>query len=344
MTSIQDILSKIANKQDLSSEEMSFAVTTMMEGKATPAQIGAFLIGMRMKGETVEEIAAAVKITRAFANKVSIDHPNLIDIVGTGGDSAQTFNISTACTFVVAAAGGIVAKHGSRSISSKSGSADLLEAAGVNIMLNADEVADCINKIGLGFMYSLQHHPAVKYVSGPRKELGMRSFFNITGPLTNPANAKHQLFGVFDKQWLEPCAEVLKTLGSKHVLVVHSQDGLDEISIAAATDVAELKDNKIISYQITPEQFNIKRQSLDAIKVESPEQSLELIKSVLDNKPGPALDIVTLNSGAAIYAADLAPNIAAGVEKAKGVIASGAAKNKLQQLIDVTNQSSKETL
>jgi len=338
MDAIKSALTKIVDNKNLSADEMTQVTQCIMTGKATPAQIGAFLMGMRMKGETVVEIAAAVKVMREFATKVNVDHPKLVDVVGTGGDSSHTFNISTACTFVVAAAGAVVAKHGSRSISSKSGSADLLEAAGVNIMLNSDQVAECIKNIGLGFMFSQQHHPAVKYVVGPRKELGLRSLFNITGPLTNPAGAKHQLFGVFDKKWLQPIAEVLQELGSSHVLVVHSQDGLDEISIAAPTDVAELKDNKITRYQITPEQFGIERRSLDAIKVKTPQESLQIIQQVLDNQAGPACDIVLLNAGAALYAADLVDDIAAGVEKAKAVIEEGLAKQKLAQLIKETKQ------
>jgi anthranilate phosphoribosyltransferase len=260
-----------------------------------------------------------------------------VDIVGTGGDSANTFNISTASTFVVAAAGGIVAKHGNRSVSSKSGSADLLEAAGVNLELTPQQVEQCIEQIGVGFMFAPLHHSAMKHAIGPRREMGVRTIFNVLGPLTNPAGAPNQLLGVFSDELVEPLAEVLKALGSNHVLVVHSEDGMDEISIAAPTKVAELRNGAITTYTITPEQFGIERGDINALTVDSAQQSLAIVKRVLDNESGPARDIVVLNAGAAIYAADLVDSLEAGINKAQEVIASGAARDKLDALVSLSS-------
>jgi len=330
---IQVTLKKLLNKQDLSNAEMREVMQAMMNGALTDAQIGGFLIALRCKGETVEEIAAAVSVMRELAQQVDVQGPHVIDTCGTGGDGANTFNISTAAAFVVAAAGGKVAKHGNRSVSSRCGSADLLEAAGVNLDLSARQVAQSIREIGVGFLFAAKHHSAVRHTVGPRKEMGVRTLFNLIGPLSNPAQAQHQLIGVFDRQWLVPVAEVLKKLGSKHVLVVHAEDGLDEISIAAPTFVAELKNAEISTYSVSPEQFGLARSSLSLLAVDNAQDSLEIINAVLDNQPGPARDIVALNAGAAIYAADLCDTLLDGVNTALQVIENGSAKSKLQALI-----------
>ena len=305
----------------------------MMAGQLTDAQIAGFLIALRCKGETVEEIAAAVSVLRELVRKVPVQGEHIIDTCGTGGDGANTFNISTASAFVVAAAGGKVAKHGNRSVSSSCGSADVLEAAGVNLDMPAEQVADCVNQIGVGFLFAAKHHNAVRHTVAARKEMGVRTLFNLIGPMSNPANAPHQLIGVFDKQWLIPVAEVLKKLGSRHVLVVHAEDGLDEISIAAPTDVAELKIGKITSYSITPEQFGLQRASLASLAITDAQSSLEIIRSVLNNQPGPALDIVALNAGAAIYAADLVDSMSDGIQRAQQVLADGSAMAKFEALV-----------
>ena len=304
-----------------------------MSGQLHDAQIAAFLIALRCKGETVDEIAAAVSVMRQLGQKVKVQGQHVIDTCGTGGDGANTFNISTAAAFVVAAAGAKVAKHGNRSVSSRCGSADLLETAGVDLNLSAEQVAAAVDEIGVGFLFAAKHHGAVKHTVEARKAMGVRTLFNLIGPLSNPANAKHQLIGVYDSRWLRPVAEVLQKLGSEHVLVVHAEDGLDEISIAAPTQVAELKNGEISTYQLNPEQFGMQRSSLSELAVEDAEQSLAIIERVFANQAGPARDIVVLNAGAAIYAADLATDLAQGVEKALAVIASGEAKAKLLALV-----------
>ncbi len=323
----------IAN-QDLTREEMTDVMRSIMTGAATPAQIGGFLVGLRMKGETVDEITAAASVMRELATSVDVSGEHIVDIVGTGGDGSSTFNISTASTFVVAAAGGIVAKHGNRSISSKSGSADLLEAAGVSLDLNAEQVAKCISTVGVGFMFAPKHHSAMKHAIGPRKEMAVRTVFNLLGPLTNPAGAPNLLLGVYDKAWVEPIAKVLKNLGNNHVMVVHSDDGMDEISIAAATQVSELKDGSITNYKINPEDFGMSKSDLKSIVVDGAQQSLEIIKSVFNGEQSAARDIVLLNSGAAIYVAGLSDSLKAGIEKAKCVIDDGSAMNKLNKLAE----------
>lgn len=330
---IQKALQILLDKQDLSADQMRAVMRLIMSGGATDAQIGGFLIALRCKGESVDEIAAAAEVMRELAGKVHVKGEYLIDTCGTGGDGANTFNISTTCAFVVAAAGGRVAKHGNRSVSSSCGSADVLEAAGVNLDLTAEQVASCVNEIGVGFLFAPKHHGAMKYTIGPRREMGVRTLFNLLGPLSNPAGAPNQLIGVFGKDWLEPLAQVLKKLGSRHVLVVNADDGLDEISIASATSVAELKNGQVTTYTVTPEQFGLQRASLAELAVDGTASSLAMVKSVLDNKPGPARDIVVLNAGAAIYAADLADSLAAGVEKAQQIIAGGAARAKWDALI-----------
>lgn len=335
---INQLLDKIIQRRDLTSAEMTEIMLALLEGHLTAAQIGGFLVGMRMKGETIAELVAAITVLRELVVPVPIMGPHVIDIVGTGGDQAYTFNISTACAFVVAAAGGCVAKHGNRSISSRSGSADVLEAAGVNLMLTPRQVADCAEQIGVGFMFAPSHHSAMQHTLSARKELGIKTFFNILGPLANPANARKQVVGVFAKTWLEPVAEILRQLGSEHVLVVHAEDGLDEISIGTPTFVAELKKGKIRSYSICPEQFSFARSSIETLKVESATESLDILRQVLLNTPGPARDIVALNSGAAIYVAGLTTDLAAGIEKAQEVISSCAAYEKLQALIALSQK------
>lgn len=333
---IQSALQTVLDRQNLSSDQMREVMSSIMSGGATPAQIGGLLIALRCKGETVEEIAAAAQVMRELATKVEVSGAHIIDTCGTGGDGANTFNISTTAAFVVAAAGGQVAKHGNRSVSSRSGSADVLEAAGVNLELTPEQVARCVKEIGVGFLFAPRHHGAMKHAIGPRKEMGVRTLFNLLGPLSNPAGAPNQLIGVFSKDWLEPLARVLKKLGSEHVMVVHAEDGLDEISIGANTSVAELKNGEIRVYQVSPEQFGIDRADLSTLAVNSAEDSLKILRSVLDNERGPARDIVVLNAGAAIYAANLTDSLAAGVDRARQVLENGSAKEKLDHLIALT--------
>jgi anthranilate phosphoribosyltransferase len=336
---MQKAIQTVIDGMNLSMGEMTTVMRLIMTGEATPAQIGGFLIGLRMKGETVEEVAAAASVMRDLATPVDVDdHAHLVDIVGTGGDGASTFNVSTASTFVLAAAGGRVAKHGNRSVSSSSGSADVLEAAGVNLDASPEQVSNCISEVGVGFMFAPKHHSAMKHAIGPRKEMGVRTIFNVLGPLTNPAGAPNQVLGVYSDDWLEPLAQVLKQLGSNHVMVVHSEDGLDEISIGAATNVAELKNGEVTTYQINPEDFGLQTSSLDSLKVGNARESLDVIKSVFANEAGPARDIIQLNAGAAIYVAGLAGTLAEGIAKAGEVIASGAAAQKLEELVRVSNQ------
>lgn len=333
---IKTALKTIIENRDLTMAEMSSVMRLIMTGAATPAQIGGFLVALRMKGETVEEIVAAAQVMRELATPVRVNAPHLVDIVGTGGDGMNTFNISTTSAIVVAAAGGQVAKHGNRSVSSQSGSADVLEALGVKIDLTPEQVAQCVHAIGIGFMFAPQHHDAMKYAIGPRREMGVRTLFNLLGPLTNPAKVPNQLMGVFAPQWVRPLAQVLKQLGSQHVLVVHSEDGLDEISIAAPTLVAELSNGVIITYTITPEKFGFQRAQLSQIQVHSVKESVSIIHQVLDNQPGPARDIVSLNAGAAIYAAGLTETLAGGITQAQAVLSQGAARNKLIEWINLT--------
>jgi len=326
----------VTERRDLDSGEMRDVMRAIMSGGATPAQIGGFLIGLRMKGETVDEITAATQVMRELATKVDVHGPHVVDTCGTGGDGAHTFNISTASAFVAAAAGARVAKHGNRSVSSKSGSADVLEAAGVKLDITPAQVARCVNEVGVGFMFAPAHHGAMKHAIGPRREMGVRTLFNVLGPLTNPADAPNQVLGVFSDEWLIPLASVLARLGSRHVLVVHAQDGMDEISIGAPTNIAELKDSQISSYTVTPEQFGVQRGDIAALKSNDAQHSLTILRAVLDNEPGPARDIVMLNAGAAIYVAGLAVTLQQGVSKADEVITSGAARAKFDALISFT--------
>jgi anthranilate phosphoribosyltransferase len=334
---MQTAIRTVTERRDLSGEQMTAVMRLIMTGEATPAQIGGFLVGLRMKGETVDEIAAAAGVMRELVTRVEVDLPHLVDTCGTGGDGAHTFNISTTAAFVVAAAGANVAKHGNRSVSSKSGSADVLEAAGVNLELTPQQVAECIRQAGVGFMFAPKHHSAMKHAVGPRREMGVRTIFNVLGPLTNPAGAPHQVLGVYSSEWLEPLAQVLGRLGSKHVLVVHAEDGMDEISIGAPTQVAEWHSGSLKRYAITPEQFGMVRADVRRLAVELPAQSLGILREVLDDRDGPARDIVLLNAGAAIYAADLAATLEEGVQKAREAITSGAARERLARLIQVSN-------
>ncbi len=334
---MQQAIKAVTEKRDLSAQEMSDTMRLIMTGEASPAQVGGFLIGLRMKGETIDEIAAAAGVMRELASKVEVDKDHLVDTCGTGGDASGSFNISTASAIVVAAAGGKVAKHGNRSISSKSGSADVLETAGVNLEVSPQQVTECVNEIGVGFMFAPLHHSAMKHAIGPRREMAVRTIFNVLGPLTNPAGAPNQVLGVFSKDLVEPLAHVLKRLGSEHVLVVHAEDGMDEISIATPTFVAELNEGEVKTYTIQPEDFGMSRADLEQIRATDSAHSLKIIKSVFNNSDGPAKDIVCLNAGAAIYAAGLTATLAEGVTRAQQVVASGAVAEKLEQLITKTN-------
>ena len=326
----------VVDHRDLSSAEMETVMRLIMTGQATPAQIGGFLIGLRMKGETVEESAAAAGVMREWATRVEVGGPHLVDTCGTGGDGASTFNISTASAIVTAAAGGRVAKHGNRSVSSSSGSADVLEAAGVRLDLDPQQVAACIDRVGVGFLFAPQHHSAMKHAIGPRKEMKVRTVFNLLGPLTNPAGAPNQVLGVFSPLWVEPLAQVLKRLGSEHVLVVHAEGGLDEISIAGPTRIAELKDGAITVYSISPADFGMQNGDLSALAVADASESLAMINAVFAGEPGPASDIVALNAGAAIYAAGLTESLADGVKLAAETISSGKAGHTFQALIETS--------
>ncbi|ASJ71690.1 anthranilate phosphoribosyltransferase [Granulosicoccus antarcticus] len=337
---IQQALEQLIDRKDLPAADMELIMRQVMTGEATPAQIGGFLIALRMKGETVDEVAAAAKVMRSLASGVTLSDEDAIDIVGTGGDATSTFNVSTCSAIVAAAAGARVAKHGNRSVSSKSGAADLLEEAGVNIDLTPEQVAHCVDTVKLGFMFAPRHHSAMKHAIGPRREMGVRTVFNLLGPLTNPAGARSQLLGVYDRQWVRPVAEVLDKLGSRHVIVVHGHDGMDEISISGPTQVAELRDGQVTEYVIEPSQFGIETSSLDSIKVSSAAESFELVKQVLANEPGAARDIVVLNAGAALCVAGVVESIAEGVTLADQTIASGAAARKLAQLIAVSQSFS----
>ncbi|MCH9697213.1 MAG: anthranilate phosphoribosyltransferase [Gammaproteobacteria bacterium] len=335
------ILQKLINRKNLSSAEMHWQMSEIMNGRASSAQVAAVLTALRMKGESIDEMTAAAQVMREMAEPMHLQGNHLIDTCGTGGDGQNTFNISTASAFVVAAAGGKVAKHGNRSVSSSCGSADVLEATGVNLDLNPEQVKTCVDQIGVGFLFAPRWHGAMKHARTPRKELGVRTLFNLLGPLSNPAQIPNQLIGVFDNDWLEPFAEVLQRLGSQHVLVVHADDGLDEISIASSTQIAELNNGKISRYSIEPEQFGMQRTSLKALAVNNAQQSLELINQVFDAKPGPALDIVLLNAGAAIYAANLTTSFEDGIQLARNVINNGSAKARFGQLIELSRQLSR---
>ncbi|KAA3624483.1 MAG: anthranilate phosphoribosyltransferase [Proteobacteria bacterium] len=332
---MQSALKALTQRRDLSRSEMQDVMTIIMEGEATPAQIGAFLVALNMKGETVNEITGAATVMRGFAAKVDAKASNIVDCVGTGGDGAGLFNVSTASALVVASAGISVAKHGNRAATGKSGSADLLEAAGVNIALTPAQVAQCIDEIGIGFMFAPTHHGATRHAIGPRREIAVRNIFNLLGPLTNPAGARRLLVGVFSSRWLRPIAEVFHELGAIHVLVVHSDDDLDEISLAAPTSIAELKQGEITEYSVSPDDFGLARiDDIGDLAVDSAAASLETVMSVLSGVPGPAADMVALNAGATIYAADRAESIADGVKQAREILREGRAANTLKSLAE----------
>ncbi len=336
---IQSAIKAVIARQNLSGDEMKSVMQQIMTGECTASQIGGFLVGLRMKGESVEEIAAAAEVMRELATRVKVQGDHLVDTCGTGGDASGSFNISTASAIVAAAAGAQVAKHGNRSMTSNSGSADVLEAAGVKLDITPSQVAACIDQVGVGFMFAPAHHGAMRHAIGARKEMAVRTIFNVLGPLTNPAGAPNQVIGVFDAALLEPLAQVLKQLGSRHVMVVHSDDGMDEISISAPTQVAELKNGVISQYQISPTDFAIPTASMDLLRVDSAEASLAMIRSLLADQPGAARDIVCLNAGAAIYVSGLADTHNAGVELARLAISNGKAAAVLQALVDKTNAS-----
>ncbi len=344
---IKEALNRIVGQLDLSTEEMRAVMREIMTGQCTDAQIGAFLMGLRMKSETIDEIVGAAQIMRELAAPVRIDAERLVDTCGTGGDGMNIFNVSTAAAFVVAAAGGKVAKHGNRAVSGKSGSADLLEAAGVNLDLTPEQVARCVESVGVGFMFAPAHHGAMKHAIGPRRELGLRTVFNMLGPMTNPAGVKHQVIGVFSKALCRPLAEVLQRLGSTHVLVVHAQDGLDEISLAAPTFVAELKEGVVSEYSIQPEDFGIKSQSLIGLTVDTPLESLALIRDALGRRKTEngqkAAEMIVLNAGAALYAADLAVSLKEGMDLAHDALHTGLAWEKLDELVSFTTVFKQES-
>lgn len=338
---IQGALATLLEDRDLTAEQMQSVMRVIMSGEATDAQIGGFLIALRAKGETVDEITGAAKVMRELATKVPLQSENLVDTCGTGGDGARLFNVSTASAIAAAAAGVQVAKHGNRSVSSKTGSADLLEAAGVVLNLEVEQVARCVETVGVGFMFAPAHHSAMKHAIGPRKELATRTIFNVLGPLTNPASAPNQVLGVFAKDWVRPLAEVLRNLGSEHVLVVHSTDGLDEISLSAPTWVAELRDGEIKEYQITPEDLGVSSAPMDALMVDTAEESLALVQAALKESDSLASDMIALNAGAAIYVAGIASSLKQGVQMAQDAIGSGLAGAKLTELIEFTQTASR---
>jgi anthranilate phosphoribosyltransferase len=337
---ITQALESVVNKQDLAAAEMRAVMRQIMTGQATEAQIGAFLVALRMKGESIDEIAGAVEVMRELATGVEVSGDYLVDIVGTGGDESNLFNVSTASSFVVAASGGRVAKHGNRSVSSSSGAADLLEAAGVNLSLSPEQVAQCVDQLGVGFMFAPAHHSAMKHAIGPRRELGLRTIFNILGPMTNPAGVDQQLIGVYDQALCRPMAEVLGRLGAKHIMVVNSADGLDEISIADETYVAEFKDGNITEFTIKPEEFFAKRQSLNGLSVSDAKQSFDIISDALGKQQGEnaekAADLIAINSGAALYVAGCAADLKQGVAMAQDAIVSGLARAKISDFAAFT--------
>ncbi len=333
----QEALQRTIEHREIFHDEMLHVVRLIMSGELSPVMMAALITGMRVKKETIGEITAAAQVMREFSTKVEVaDKTHLVDIVGTGGDGSHTFNISTCSMFVAAAAGARVSKHGGRSVSSKSGSADVLESLGINVNLKPEAIARCIEQVGIGFMFAPNHHPAMKNVAPVRKELGIKTIFNILGPLTNPAGAPNILMGVFHPDLVGIQVRALQRLGTEHALVVYGRDGMDEISLGAATLVGELKDGEITEYELHPEDFGLPMASSRALRVETPEQSKAMLLSVLENQAGAARDIVILNTAAALYAANLEPSIEGGIERARKAIESGAARAKLDQLRAVT--------
>lgn len=336
---IQEALKTITEGQDLSSSEMLDVMRQIMTGQLTASQIGGFLVGIRMKGESVEEITAAAMVMRELVSSVKVDDvPYLLDVVGTGGDGVHSFNVSTASAFVAAAAGAHVAKHGNRAASSSCGSADLLEYAGAKIDLTPEQIAQCVRQTGFGFMLAPAHHTAMRHAIHARKELGVRTIFNALGPLTNPAHVKREMMGVFSRDLVEPLAHVLKKLGSEHVIIVHSEDGMDEISTGAPTYASELKHGEVSTFTIYPADYGIQSANLENFTVENPAESLEVLYSVFSGKSSPAADMVALNGGAAIYVAGLAENLGAGIAVAREVLLSGEVRKRFDTYVDFTNQ------
>ncbi len=338
---IKAALARIVDRIDLSLPEMQDVMRSIMTGAATDAQIAAFVMGLRMKGESLDEIEGAVRIMRELMTPVELDGlPNVVDIVGTGGDGANMFNVSTASAMVIAAAGAHVAKHGGRAVSSSSGSADLLTEAGLNLSLTPEQTARCIREVGVGFMFAVNHHSAMKHAIAARRDVGLRTLFNILGPLTNPAGVKRHVIGVFNGQLCRPLAEVLQRLGSEHALIVHAKDGLDEFSLATSTQVAELKNGEISEYTLTPEDVGLRSQSLIGLTVSSSAESLALIRDALGKRQGEhaqkAADVIALNAGAGIYVAGLVRDIRQGVALAHDLVSTGQALEKFDNLRDFT--------
>ena len=339
---IAEAIQRTVEHREIFHDEMLHVMRQIMRGELTQAQIAGFIVGLRVKKETVGEIAAAAQVMREFATMVPLkDHTHVVDVVGTGGDGAHTFNISTAATFVAAAAGAKVAKHGNRSVSSRSGSADVLEALGAKLELTPEQIAQCIETVGVGFMFAPSHHPAMKHAAPVRKELGVRTIFNLLGPLTNPAGAQSQLMGVFHPDLVGIQSRVLQRLGAKHVMVVYGRDGLDEISISGETMVAELFKGEVREYELHPSQFGLEVYDRRAIQVASVDESKQMVLAVLENQPGPALNIVLLNAGAALYVAGVANSIEAGIDRARKALASGAARQKLDDFLAFTRKHAK---
>ena len=335
----QEALQRTIEHREIFHDEMLHLMRMIMRGELSPVLCAAILTGLRVKKETIGEISAAAQVMREFSNKVPVrDKTHLVDIVGTGGDGAHTFNISTCAMFVIAAAGAKVSKHGGRSVSSKSGSADAMEALGVNINLTPAQIADCIAEVGVGFMFAPNHHPAMKNVAPVRKELGVRTHFNILGPLTNPADAPNILMGVFHEDLVGIQVRALQRLGAEHAVVVYGRDGLDEISLGAGTLVGELKDGVVRDYEIHPEDFGLRMVGTRAFKVENAQESIAMLRGVLAGDAGPAHDIVCLNAGAALYAANVASSMEDGLRRAREAINTGAALQKLQQLVSYTGR------
>lgn len=341
---IQEAIAHAVAGKNIGFDDMLRVVRAIMSGEATPAQIAGLLVALHMKGETIDEVTAAATVMRELARRVVVSTTPLIDTCGTGGDAASTFNISTATAFVVAAAGGYVAKHGNRSASSSSGSADVLEQAGARIDLEPAEVARSIEETGVGFMFAPAYHGAMRHAAGPRRELAIRTLFNVLGPLTNPAGAPLQLIGVFDRQWQTKLIEVLAHLGSERAFVVNADDGLDEISIGSKTTVAELRDGMIDWFQIDPTQYGFELQPISSITVRDAAQSLEMINRVFGGEPGPARDIVALNAGAAIYLCGLEEALADGIERALSLLADGAAGARFDRFVDFTQSCGRQAV
>jgi anthranilate phosphoribosyltransferase len=337
----QEALQRVIEHREIFHDEMLHIMRLIMSGEMSPVLMSAFIAALRVKKETIGEITAAAQVMREFSTKVEVaDRTHMVDIVGTGGDGSHTFNISTCSMFVAAAAGAKVSKHGGRSVSSKSGSADVLDSLGININLSPTQIAQCVAEVGIGFMFAPNHHPAMKNVAPVRKELGVRTIFNILGPLTNPASAPNILMGVFHPDLVGIQVRALQRLGAEHAVVVYGRDGLDEVSLGAATMVGELKNGEVREYEIHPEDFDLSMVSTRALRVDTPEQSRAMLLGVLANRPGPAHDIVAFNAGVALYAANVVADIPAGIARAREVLASGAAKAKLDQLVTVAHRLS----